>query len=40
MPSESRMMEAFSVSRITIRQALGDLQKEGLVVPILIVRPA
>src|SRR5882672_2573111 len=31
MPSESQMMEAFSVSRITIRQALGDLQKEGLV---------
>jgi len=31
MPSESQMMEAFSVSRITIRQALGDLQKEGLI---------
>lgn len=31
MPSESQMMEAFSVSRITIRQAMGDLQKEGLI---------
>lgn len=31
MPSESQMMEAFCVSRITIRQALGDLQKEGLI---------
>lgn len=31
MPSESRMMERFGVSRITIRQALGDLQKEGLI---------
>jgi GntR family transcriptional regulator len=31
MPSESQMMQAFSVSRITIRQAMGDLQKEGLV---------
>lgn len=31
MPSESRMMAAFGVSRITIRQALGDLQKEGLI---------
>lgn len=31
MPSESQMMESFSVSRITIRQALGDLQKEGLI---------
>jgi GntR family transcriptional regulator len=31
MPSESQMMEAFSVSRITIRQAIGDLQKEGLI---------
>jgi len=31
MPSESQMMQAFSVSRITIRQALGDLQKEGLI---------
>jgi GntR family transcriptional regulator len=31
MPSESQMMAAFSVSRITIRQALGDLQKEGLI---------
>jgi len=31
MPSEAQMMEKFSVSRITIRQALGDLQKEGLI---------
>lgn len=31
MPSESQMMERFGVSRITIRQALGDLQKEGLI---------
>ncbi|MDB5885036.1 MAG: hypothetical protein JWR74_1207 [Polaromonas sp.] len=31
MPSESQMIEAFSVSRITIRQAMGDLQKEGLI---------
>lgn len=31
MPSESEMMEAFKVSRITVRQALGDLQKEGLI---------
>src|SRR5882762_7609775 len=31
MPSESQMMETFQVSRITVRQALGDLQKEGLI---------
>lgn len=31
MPSESQMIETFSVSRITIRQAMGDLQKEGLI---------
>ena len=31
MPSESQMMAAYGVSRITIRQALGDLQKEGLI---------
>lgn len=31
MPSESQMMSAFGVSRITIRQALGDLQKEGII---------
>jgi GntR family transcriptional regulator len=31
MPSESEMIEAFKVSRITVRQALNDLQKEGLV---------
>ncbi len=31
MPSESEMIKAFSVSRITVRQALGDLQRAGLV---------
>ena len=31
MPSESDLTRSFSVSRITIRQALGDLQKEGLI---------
>lgn len=31
MPSESELHAMFDVSRITIRQALGDLQKEGLV---------
>ncbi|MBT9466255.1 GntR family transcriptional regulator [Hydrogenophaga sp.] len=31
MPSESEMMSAFNVSRITVRQALSDLQNEGLV---------
>lgn len=31
MPSESELMKAFKVSRITVRQALGDLQKEGLI---------
>lgn len=31
MPSESEMVSAFGVSRITIRQALNDLQKEGLI---------
>src|SRR3977135_3776339 len=31
MPSESEMTEIFGVSRITVRQALGDLQKEGLI---------
>lgn len=31
MPSEAQMMASFGVSRITIRQALGDLQKEGLI---------
>jgi len=31
MPSESELMATFSVSRITVRQALGDLQKEGLI---------
>lgn len=31
LPSESEMMSSFNVSRITVRQALSDLQKEGLV---------
>ena len=31
MPSESETMAMFKVSRITVRQALGDLQKEGLI---------
>lgn len=31
MPSEAELMKSFSVSRITIRQALGDLAKEGLI---------
>lgn len=32
LPSESEMTAAHGVSRITVRQALGDLQKEGLIV--------
>jgi len=31
MPSESELGAMFKVSRITVRQALGDLQKEGLI---------
>ncbi|WP_263147379.1 GntR family transcriptional regulator [Pseudomonas sp. RIT-PI-AD] len=31
MPSESELCRTFEVSRITVRQALGDLQKEGLI---------
>ncbi|MGI9575313.1 GntR family transcriptional regulator [Alloalcanivorax xenomutans] len=31
LPSESELMSAFGVSRITIRQALRDLHNEGLV---------
>ncbi len=31
MPSENEMVRAFGVSRITVRQALNDLQKEGLI---------
>lgn len=31
MPSESELTLSFGVSRITVRQALGDLQKEGLI---------
>jgi GntR family transcriptional regulator len=30
LPSESEMIAAFGVSRITVRQAINDLQKEGL----------
>ncbi|GGC14167.1 transcriptional regulator [Oxalicibacterium flavum] len=29
LPSESEMINAFGVSRITVRQAMNDLQKEG-----------
>ncbi|MDO9419941.1 MAG: GntR family transcriptional regulator [Herminiimonas sp.] len=31
LPSESEMSALFGVSRITVRQALSDLQKEGLI---------
>lgn len=31
LPSESELMETFDVSRITARQAINDLKKEGLV---------
>ena len=31
MPSESELMNSFSVSRITVRQALRDLHREGLI---------
>lgn len=31
MPSESELTRSFDVSRITVRQALGHLQKEGLI---------
>lgn len=31
VPSESALGQAFAASRITVRQALGDLQKEGLI---------
>jgi GntR family transcriptional regulator len=31
MPSENDMVKAFGVSRITVRQALTDLQREGLI---------
>jgi GntR family transcriptional regulator len=31
LPSESEMIAAFGVSRITVRQALGDLENEGMI---------
>ena len=31
VPSESALGQVFSASRITVRQALSDLQKEGLI---------
>ena len=31
IPSENELVRAFAVSRITVRQALSDLQKEGLI---------
>lgn len=31
LPSESEMIRSFGVSRITVRQALNDLDKEGLI---------
>lgn len=34
LPAESEISAIFKVSRITVRQALGDLQKEGLIVKV------
>jgi GntR family transcriptional regulator len=34
LPAESEIGAFFGVSRITVRQALGDLQKEGLIVKV------
>ena len=38
MPSEHELCAMFEVSRITVRQALGDLQKEGLLFKIHVER--
>jgi len=34
LPAESEIGACFGVSRITVRQALGDLQKEGVIVKV------
>jgi GntR family transcriptional regulator len=34
LPAESELGSIFGVSRITVRQALGDLQREGIVIKI------
>lgn len=31
LPSEKQLMDRFSVSRITVRQAMGELEKEGAI---------
>ena len=32
LPSEAELMEAYSVSRITIRSAISELEEDGLVI--------